>query len=201
MGQVRVTAVPALLRGGGNCQSYTMLVPCVEGAESCAIAAHHALAAMIFRAFQAHSEGRWQLHIEVAVSSLRTIPVPLDLYDILNRMIDGLEEPDEDTDRVAEEHPQDLSRLRPDAWGISWGNRQVLLLEPTRAHDQGQEWYEISDAFKTQRYKRLQERMNLLPRGWAVEIVPLTVRIRGSFYEPGWLKTLDRFGISSQVTQ
>ena len=46
------------------------------------IAAHHALVAMIFRAFQAHSEGRWQFHIEVAVSSLRAIPVPLDLYDV-----------------------------------------------------------------------------------------------------------------------
>ena len=62
--------------------------------EAARIAAHHALAAMIFRAFQAHSEGRWQLHIEVAVSSLRAIPVPLDLYDVWNRLIDSLEEPD-----------------------------------------------------------------------------------------------------------
>ena len=57
------------------------------------IAAHHALAAMRFRAFQAPSEGRWQFHIEVAVSSLRATPVPLDLYDVWNRLIDDLEEP------------------------------------------------------------------------------------------------------------
>ena len=45
------------------------------------IAAHYALAAIIFRAFQAHSVGSWQFHIETAVSRLRAIPVPLDLYD------------------------------------------------------------------------------------------------------------------------
>ena len=64
------------------------------------IAAHHALAAMIFRAFQAHSVSRWQFHIETAVSNLRAIPVPLDLYDLWNRVIDDLEEPDSDTDRL-----------------------------------------------------------------------------------------------------
>ena len=38
-----------------------------------------------------------------------------------------MEEPDADTnwDRLAEEHPQDLSRLRLDAWAISWGNRHT----------------------------------------------------------------------------
>ena len=79
------------------------------------IAAHHALAEMIFRAFQAHSVGWRQFHIETAVSSLRAIPVPLDLYDMWNRLVDDLEEPDSDTDRFEEEHPEDLSRLRPDA--------------------------------------------------------------------------------------
>ena len=78
--------------------------------------AGQSLAAMMFRAFQAHSEGRWQFHIVVAVSSLRAIPVPLDLYDVWNRLIDDLEEPDSITARPQEEHPQDLSLLRPDAW-------------------------------------------------------------------------------------
>ena len=80
------------------------------------------------RAFQAHSKGRWQFHIEVAVSSLRAIPVPLDLYDMWNRLIDDLEGPDSNTDSPQEEHPQDLSRLRADALAISWVNRQVLVL-------------------------------------------------------------------------
>ena len=44
---------------------------------------------------------------------------------------------------------------------------------------------------------------NLLPRGWAVEVIPLTVGIRGSLHdsEPCWLEILDRFGISSLGTQ
>ena len=108
---------------------------------------------MVFRAFQAHSEGRWQLHIEVAVSSLRAIPVTLDRYDVRNRLIDDLEEPDSITARQQEEHPQDLSRLQPVAWAISWGNRQVLLLELTRAYDWRQDWYETTNAFKIQKYK------------------------------------------------
>ena len=124
---------------------------------------------MIFRAFQAHSEGQWQFHIEVAVSSLRAIPVPLDLYDMWSRLIDDLEEPDSNTDRPQESHLQDLSRLRPDAGAISWGNRQVLLPELTRAHYWRQDWYETTNAFKIQKYERLQERMlTMLPRGWVV---------------------------------
>lgn len=166
------------------------------------IAAHHAIAEMIFSALQAHSASRWQLHRETAVSSLCAIQVSLDLYDMWNRMIDDLEEPESDPDGSEEGIPQDLSRLRPDGWAISWGRRQVLLLELTRAHDWRQDWFETTDAAKTQRYKRLQERMlNLLPRGWTVETVPLTVGIRGSIHEPSWLKILDRFGICMRADQ
>ena len=77
------------------------------------IAAPHALAAMIFTAFQARSAGRWQCHIEIAVSSLRAIQAPLDLLDMWNRMVDALEEPDaNNTDGIITEGelPQDLSR-------------------------------------------------------------------------------------------
>ena len=164
--------------------------------------AHHALAAMIFRAFQARSEGRWQFRIEVAVSSLLAIPMSLDLHDIWNRLIDDLEGPVLKTDKLQEEHPQDISRLRQHARAISWGNPQVLMLELTRAHDWRQDWYETTTAFKIQKYKMPQERiLNLLPLGWAVEVIPLTVRIRGSFHEPCWLKILDMFGISSLGSQ
>ena len=71
------------------------------------IAAHHALAAMKSRALQAQSVGKRQFHIETAVNSLRAIPVPIDLSDMLNRLIDDLEEPDSDTDRLEEGPPQD----------------------------------------------------------------------------------------------
>ena len=91
--------------------------------------------------------------------------MPLDLYDVWNRLIDGLEEPDSITARPQEEHAQNLSRLRPDAWAISWGNLQVLLLELTRAYDWRQDWYETTNAFKIQKYKRLQERMLTLYHG------------------------------------
>ena len=52
-----------------------------------------------------------------------------------NRLIDYLEEPYSDTDKLEEDQLHDLLLLQPDAWAISWGNRQVLLLELNRAHD------------------------------------------------------------------
>ena len=41
----------------------------------------------------------------------------------------------------------------------------------------------------------------LLPRGWVVETVLLTVGMRGSLHEPTWRGMLDRFGISAQIMQ
>ena len=76
------------------------------------------------------------------------------------------------------------------------------MLELTRAHDWRQEWFEITDDAKTLRYKRMQERvLNLLPQGWEVETIPLTVGIRGSIHKPNWPKILDRFGISARKDQ
>ena len=56
-------------------------------------------------------------------------------YYMWNRLIDYLEEPYSDTDKLEEDQLHDLLLLQPDAWAISWGNRQVLLLELNRAHD------------------------------------------------------------------
>ena len=53
--------------------------------------------------------GRWQFHIETAVSSLGTNLVPLNQYYMWNRLIDDLEEPDSNTDRLEQGPPQDLS--------------------------------------------------------------------------------------------
>jgi hypothetical protein len=138
---------------------------------------------------QAHIIARWQFHPELAVSSLRAIQVPLDMLDPWNRMVDELDELDEmemnDEDLTGVEHVQTLSRLRPDAFAVSWCKRQVLLLELIRAHDWRQDWASTTDTFKVQRYARLQRRMqDLLPRGWVIETVPLTIGIRGSFHEP-----------------
>jgi len=166
------------------------------------IAAHHAIAARIFDFIRVHSVGRWQIHVETPVSSLRAVDVPLDLYDQWNRMIDDLEEIDPDADMTDSNSQQVLARLRPDAWAISWGKRQVLLLEFTRAHDWRQDWFHSTDELKTQRYSQLQIRMqDALPSGWTVETVPLTLGIRGSMHVPTWLKILDRLGICTKVSK
>ena len=41
----------------------------------------------------------------------------------------------------------------------------------------------------------------LLPTGWSVETVPLTVGIRGSLQVSTWVGLLERFGISTRATQ
>ena len=193
---------PQCLLCGGEAETVSHIQCWCPALKEARIAAHHAIAERIFTAFQSHGAGRWQFHIETAVGSLRAIQIPLDLHGRWNRMIDDLEEPESDPSGAEEGNIQDLSRLRPDGWAISWGKRQVLMLELTRAHDWRQDWFEITDAAKTLRYKRLQERMlNLLPQGWKVETVPLTVGIRGSIHEPSWLRILDRFGISARKDQ
>lgn len=170
------------------------------GLKSARIAAHHAIAKLILDTLQTHSASSWQYHHEIAISSLRAIPVPIDMYDTWQRMVDELEETAEEP--TGDGDLQDLGRLRPDAIGISWSKRQVLLLELTRAQDWRPDWAITTDAFKTQRYARLQRQMQgLLPRGWMVETVPLTVGIRGSIHEPTWRRNLERVGINHKIQE
>lgn len=168
--------------------------------KSARIAAHHAIASRILHFLQTSNVGGWQFHPELAVGSLRAIDTPIDLHDAWNRMVDELEEIEEDL--TGGDAAPALARLRPDIWAVSWCKKQVLLLELTRANDWRQDWAETTDTYKIQRYARLQTRMQeLLPRGWMVETVPLTVGIRGSLPVPAWRVTLERLGIASQITQ
>ena len=163
------------------------------------IAAHHAIAACLFGMLQKHSAGCWQIISEVPVSGLRAITVPLDLYNMWNRMVDDLEDPGSQDVMQGTDHQQELSRLLPDGWAISWSLQQVLLLELTRAYDWRCDWHISTDLRKIQRYQSLQERMTLLlPPGWTVEIVPVTIGIRGSFEAIRWSDFLARFGMTTE---
>ena len=165
------------------------------------ILAHHAIARVIFQLLTEHTAGRWQLYAETPVYALRAIATPQDLHDMWNRMVDALESDGSDEDR-ADEDGQQINRLRPDGWAISWSRRQVLILELTRAHDWQEDWHTITDRNKTLRYTRLQELMRAsLPQGWIVEIITLTLGIRGSFDEGRWAQILDRFGITKADNQ
>ena len=84
---------------------------------------------MIFRAFLAHSVGRWQFHIETTVSSLRAIPLPSDMY-YMSMIWNRLEEPDLDTDRMEEGPLQDLLLILPDGWAISWAIGRCFCWKP-----------------------------------------------------------------------
>jgi hypothetical protein len=117
-------------------------------------------------------------------------------------MVDELDEAGMDIDQTEDNDVPALARLRPDIWAVSWCKRKVLILELTRASDWRQEWAHTTDSQKIQRYARLQSRMQgLLPQGWTVDTVPLTVGIRGSLPVPAWRGTLERFGITSRICQ
>ena len=61
----------------------------------------------------------------------------------------------------------------------------MLLLELTCAHDWRQDWASTTDAFRVQRYPRLQTLMQALLRPrWVVETVPLTVGLEARSTSP-----------------
>ena len=193
---------PQCLLCGGESETVAHVQCWCPALREARIAAHHAIAKHILTTLRAQSIGRWHFYAELAVGSLRAITAPIDMYDVWNYMVDTLEEMEPDADMSDAERPQVLVRLRPDAFAISWSKRQVLLLELTRAHDWTQDWAVSTGALKTQRYERLQEQMQaLLPVGWMVETVPLTIGIRGSLTVPTWSRILGRFGITDRITQ
>ena len=163
------------------------------------IAAHHTIAAHIVDTLRAHTRGKWHFYVETPVSQLRPIDVPLDMYDVWNRLIDAMEDIDPVEVSETDSH-QVLARLRPDIWAVSWSARQVLLLELTRAGDHNPAWYVDTDESKRGRYRRLQMEMQAhLPTGWVVDTLPLTVGVRGSLHVPSWRKILDIFEVSSAM--
>ena len=88
-------------------------------------------------------------------------------------------------------------RQRPDAIALNHARRQVLILELTRAYDLAVDWQEITDARKMERYNHLRNRMAaLLPRTWQVQIITLTIGVRGSFQESAWQSNLTTLGIT-----
>ena len=116
------------------------------------------------------------------------------MYVTWNRMIDELELEESELEAdVLGRRP----RLGPDAWAISWSSRQILMLDLTRAHDWHQEWSIATHESRIGRYTRLREEMQgLLPTGWRVETIPLTVGIRGSLQVSTWVRLLYRFGVA-----
>ena len=174
------------------------------------IAAHHAIAKVIFDTFHEHGRGGWHIHVEIPVYGLRAIDTPEHLKHEWHRMVDKIEgigaEAEAEEGSVLEEqdfagNQQVLERLRPDAWAISWGRRQVLMLELTWAHDGNPDWVHNVEESKCRRYRRLQEEMMRSLPGWVVETVPLTVGTRGSIPVSAWLMNLTRLGVSTHTTQ
>ena len=72
-----------------------------------------------------------------------------------------------------------IRRKRPDAWAalVCWGRLVLYILEFTRPNDWADDWQTQTDAYKTERYTRLRDRIaTLLPR-WNIEIVTFSLGI------------------------
>ena len=168
------------------------------------IRAHHNLAAMLFTRLGQEPCG-WSIHQEVTVDCLRGIDTPLDCRDAWQRACDALTDmelvgPDEDA--VID---TGLGRKRPDAFAFNWRCKTVLILEFTRAYDARPDWHTETDRYKTDRYAPLRDKLRscLAHTGsgrWSVDIVPLTLGVRGSFDEGRWALNLAKFGLSQGHT-
>jgi hypothetical protein len=100
-------------------------------------------------------------------------------------------ETEEDPDSAA-----GLLRKRPDGFALNWSTKTVLILEFTRAYDWRATWHMDMDRVKTQRYVPLRDKLaSCLSVGWTVDILPLSLGVRGSFDEQTWRAALERFGL------
>jgi len=53
------------------------------------------------------------------------------------------------------------------------------------------------DRVKTERYVPLRDKLSrCLPTGWTVDILPLSLGVRGSYSEQTWRAALERFGLT-----
>ena len=54
------------------------------------------------------------------------------------------------------------------------------------------------DRVKTDRYVPLRDKLSrCLPAGWTVDILPLSLGVRGSYSEQTWRAALERFGVTN----
>ena len=144
------------------------------------------------------SDTRWRIFPETQVDALRGIDVPSDIFDDWHRMCDGLEEDLGALEVEGEDSALPvLGKKRPDAVALNHARRQVLILEFTRAYDLAADWQERTDERKRERYTPLRNRLaQLLPKTWQVEIMALTVGVRGSYQETVWQFHLTQLGIT-----
>ena len=161
------------------------------------IRVHHALATLLWSEI-ARLADEWHLHRELTVDGLRGIPVPIDSMDVWQRMCDELGEEDLVLPVADVALTSGIRRKRPDAWAVHWGRRVLYILEFTRPNDWADDWQTRTDAYKTERYTPLRDRIaTLLPR-WNIEIVTFSLGIRGSYNEPKWQTDLGRFEIKDR---
>ncbi len=140
------------------------------------ISAHHNLAGIVFSAIAAGGQG-WMVYRELTLVGLQGLPVPAAAIAEWSRMCDEITDSDLETVTDAERAlASGIRRKRPDGWAVHWGLRRVLVLEFTRANDYQQDWHEMTEDYKTERYRPLRDKMAAgLPPPWSVETVCFTL--------------------------
>jgi ribonuclease HI len=161
------------------------------------IAAHHHLAGTIFDFISSAGQG-WRVYRELTLAGLQGLPVPehsmTDWYHMCDELTDGDLETATEAERAL---ASSIRRKRPDGWAIHWGRRKIQILEFTRCNDYRLDWRELTEEYKSERYRLLRDKMAAsLPHGWTVETVCLTIGIRGSYAESQWSASLSALGIS-----
>ena len=116
------------------------------------IKAHHSLAQRLWREIEDTTK-KWVFVVEATVKTLRGLPQPIEHIDAWQRACDDIV--DDDLEAVIDDAgggSESLRRKRPDAWGISWGARKLLLMEYTRPSDRAADALQTTEALKIARY-------------------------------------------------
>jgi len=190
----KIAASPACTLCGHAAETLAHVQCVCPALKEARIRAHHNLVMMLWSRLE-KSSSRWNIHREMTVDALRGLEAPLDCHAEWQRAVDELRELDleteEDSDLAA-----GLLQKRPDGFAFNWGSKIILILEFTRAYDWRATWHTDMDHVKTQRYVPLRDKLSgCLPVGWTVDILPLSLGVRGSFDEQTWRAALERFNL------
>jgi len=160
------------------------------------IRAHHNMAQRLWKGIQASTKG-WVIAIEQTVAGLQGLPQPEARLDEWQRAWDEITDMHMEGEGEQSDADGATQRKRPDAWGVNWEKRCLLILEFSRPNDRCELSLHDTDTFKTARYTPLRDRLAELLPAWEVGIQTYTVGIRGSHDPDRWHANLERLGMTS----
>ena len=195
----RIAPSPACTLCGHPAETQSHIQCLCPALQEARIKAHHNIAKRLWQGIRAVTKG-WVITTEQTVEGLLGLPQPEEQIDVWQRAWDELTDVDLEGEGWDTDAEAAIQRKRPDAWAVHWGKRNLLILEFTRPNDRGETALRDTDAYKTDRYTPLKNRLAGHLAGWTVGILTFTIGIRGSYDLDRWYANLTCFGLTATQT-